>query len=293
MTQGTPAYDVALEAAEVLAGAGLPSPGPDARILVAHVLGLDVSDMFLAPRVSEPQRAVLDHLLARRVAGEPVQHLTGEAWFRYESLEVGPGVFIPRPETEVLVDLALSALAERPAERRRVVELCAGSGAISLSLARELGGLELYAVELSDEAWPYLVRNLEGTGVELVHEDMATALSGLAGSVDLVIANPPYIPEAHRGLLPTDVVGRDPDLALFSGRDGLDALRVVRERAALLLRPGGWVMAEHDETQSDAVVALFGTPQFGDATDHPDLAGRPRHLTARRRGGADMAGLEA
>lgn len=288
-----PAYDVALDAGARLAAAGLPSPGADARILLAHVMGIDVSQMFTAPVVGPGQLRDLDTLLERRIAGVPVQHLTGVAHFRHETLAVGPGVFIPRPETEILVDLALAVLAERPVGRRTVVELCAGSGAISLSLVRELGGVEVHAVELSDDAWPWLTRNLEGTNVRVVHGDMATAFEDLVGEVDLVVANPPYVPTAHRDLLPHDVVGRDPDLALFSGTDGLDALRVVAARAARLLRPGGWVLAEHDESHAAEALALLAPGVFDEVTDHPDLTGRPRHLRARRRLPDDMAGLGA
>lgn len=291
MTGPEPAYDVALAATGRLAAAGLPSPGADARILLAAVMGIDVSQMLLAPLVDSQQRAALDALLEQREAGVPVQHLTGEAHFRYETLRVGPGVFIPRPETELLVDLALRELSRRPPERRRVVELCAGSGAVTRSLGTELGGLELHAVELSDEAWPYLVHNLEGMAVDLVQGDMADALHELDAQVDLVVANPPYVPETVRQLLPADVVGHDPDLALFSGPDGLDAMRVVREVAARLLRPGGWVMAEHDESHADGVLELFAAPDFEDATDHDDLTGRPRHVTAKRSTANDMAGL--
>lgn len=291
MTASEPAYDVALAATARLAAAGLPSPGADARILLAAVMGIDVSQMLMAPRVDAGQRAALEELLARREEGVPVQHLTGEAHFRYETLRVGPGVFIPRPETELLVDLALRELSRRPPGRRRVVELCAGSGAITRSLGTELGGLELHAVELSDEAWPYLVHNLDGLDVNLVHGDMAEALPELDGTVDLVVANPPYVPSGLRNSLPADVVGHDPDLALFSGADGLDALRVLSRVSARLLRLGGWVMAEHDESHVDGVLALFGGPDFEDATTHDDLTGRPRHVTARRSTVADMAGL--
>lgn len=291
MTTPEAAYDVALAATARLAAAGLPSPGADARILLAAVMGIDVSQMLLAPRVDAEQRAVLEALLERREAGIPVQHLTGEAHFRYETLQVGPGVFIPRPETELLVDLALRELSRRPPGRRRVVELCAGSGAITRSLGTELGGLELHAVELSEEAWPYLVHNLAGIEVDLVHADMAEALHELDGLVDVVVVNPPYVPDTVRGSLPVDVVGQDPDLALFSGPDGLDAMHVVRDVAARLLRPGGWVMAEHDESHADAVVSLFDEPFFEEATDHADLTGRPRHVTAKRSTGDYVAGL--
>lgn len=285
--------EVSFELAGRLAAAGLPSAAADARLLVAHSLGLDVSAMLLADAMPDWALAELERLVAGRLAGEPVQHLTGQAHFRYETLRVGPGVFIPRPETELLVDLALAVLAHRPPGRRRVVELGAGSGAITLSLAHELGGLELHAVELSEEAWPYLVDNLTGVDVDLVRGDMAEAFAGLEGAVDLVVANPPYVPEALRGRLPGDVEGRDPDLALFSGPDGLDALRVVAARARALLRPGGWVVVEHDESHADAVATLFRAAGFVDVTGHLDLAGRPRHVRARRGGPGDVAGLGA
>lgn len=288
----TRAHDVAQQLAAQLAADGLPSPGADARLLVAHVIGIDLTEMLFAGAPSPAQLAELEELARRRAAGEPIQHLTGEAHFRYETLRVGPGVFIPRPETELLVDLALEALASRPSERRRVVELCAGSGAIVLSLVRELGGVEAHAVELSDDAWPFLEHNLAGTGVRTVHQDMADAFIDLEGRVDLVVANPPYIPEHIRAELPGDVL-HDPDLALFSGPDGLDALRVVASRALALLRPGGWVMAEHDESHAPEVVALFLDAGFLDVTDHADLTGRPRHVVARRPDGPDMAGLDA
>lgn len=286
------AHEVAQQVAARLAAEGLPSPGADARLLVAHALGIDLTGMLFAGAPSPAQEVALEQLVRRRAAGEPIQHLTGEAHFRYETLRVGPGVFIPRPETEMLVDLALEALAPRPVDQRRVVELCAGSGAISLSLVRELGGVEAHAVELSDDAWPFLQHNLAGTGVATVHGDMATAFGDLAGRVDLVVANPPYIPERFRAELPGDVL-HDPDLALFSGADGLDAMRVVAARAHLLLRPGGWVMAEHDETHAPEVVALFVEAGFDDVTDHADLSGRPRHVVARRPDGDNMAGLGA
>lgn len=290
---GPSAFELVMETAAALASGGVVSPGADARSLVAHVLGVEIKQMLTVSAVTPTQSESVAALVVRRLAGEPVQHLTGEAHFRYETLRVGPGVFIPRPETEQLVDLALDRLAGRPVGRRCVVELCAGSGAITLSLARELGGLELHAVELSDEAWPYLVRNLEGIPVDLVHGDMADAFPQLAGSVDMLVANPPYVPDPMRAQLPEDVVGRDPDLALFSGPDGLSALRVVRQRAGQLLRPGGWVIVEHDESHTDEVVAMFGAPWFEATETHRDLAGRPRHVVARRTPAPDMAGLGA
>lgn len=274
--------EVAFEVAARLARAGSPSPGPEARQLVAHVLGVEPSGLLRVGGVDDAQRAAIDELARRRAEGVPLQHLTGEAHFRYETLAVGPGVFIPRPETEEMVGWALERLAERPVGCRRVVELCAGSGAISASIARELGGVEVHAVELSDDAFPYLTRNLEGLGVDVVHGDMAEAFRHLDGAVDLVIANPPYIPETHRGLLPTDVVDHDPELALFSGHDGLDALRVVADVAARLLLPGGLLATEHDESHAGEVVSLVSGAGFCDVTSHPDLTGRPRYVTGVR-----------
>ena len=274
--------EVAFEVAARLARAGSPSPGPEARQLVAHVLGVEPSGLLRIGSVDAAQRAAIDELARRRGEGVPLQHLTGEAHFRYETLAVGPGVFIPRPETEEMVGWALERLAERHVGSRRVVELCAGSGAISASIARELGGVEVHAVELSDDAFAYLTRNLEGLGVDVVRGDMADAFRHLDGAVDLVIANPPYIPETHRGLLPTDVVDHDPELALFSGDDGLDALRVVADVAARLLLPGGLLATEHDESHAGEVMSLVAGAGFGDVTSHPDLAGRPRYVTGVR-----------
>ncbi len=270
-----------------LRAAGLASPAVDARLLLSHLLDAPHGLLLAADPTSE-QESRFEDMIRRRESGEPVQHITGLAPFRYEELHVGPGVFIPRPETEQLVEVALGILAERTPDRRRVVELCAGSGAVSLCLAREMGGVDLHAVELSDEAWPYLVRNLARVDVEVVSGDMAHAFQELNGTVDLVVANPPYVPETDRSILPRDVVGRDPDVALFSGDDGMDALRVVRDVALRLLAPGGWIAAEHDEKQSAAVTALFGAPDFADTADLLDLGGRPRHVIAQAQG---MAGL--
>lgn len=272
------ATDLAHEVALKLTRSGSPSPGPEARTLVAHVLGLEPSQLFSA--IASPgQQAEVDALVERRAQGEPLQHLTGVAFFRHESLSVGPGVFIPRPETEEMVGWALTRLAERPAGRRRVVELCAGSGAITAALAREMGQVELHAVELSPEAHRYLVQNLSGLGVDIVLGDMADAFRDLDGTVDLVIVNPPYIPEAHRHLLPSDVL-EDPAEALFSGADGLTAMRAVVDVARRLLRTDGWLVTEHDDSHAAAVVALLEDAGFRAVTPHLDLAGRPRYVSA-------------
>jgi len=275
-------YDVTFRIAQRLDEAGIATPGVDARLLLAHALGCDLTDMMMRPSMTDEELGRAEQLAERRALGVPVQHLTGVAYFRYEELGVGPGVFIPRPETEELVGWALATLALRPVGSRRVVELCAGSGAISRSIARELGGVEVHAVELSDDALPYLRRNLAGCGVEVVHGDMAGAFPELNGTVDLVIANPPYVPEGQLPWLPVEVRDHDPHLALFSGEDGLDAVRVVLQVADRLLAPTGWVGVEHDESQSGEVVRLLEEGGYQNVTDRPDLAGRPRFVTGQR-----------
>lgn len=261
----------------------------EARALVAHVLGVEPSRLPLAPDLDAAALARLDALAARRRAGAPLQHLTGRAAFRTVEVAVGPGVFIPRPETELLAGWALERLA-RLGPDAVVVELCAGSGALSRALAAEHPGPRYLAVELSGAAWPYLVANLAGTAVTPVRGDMAVALPELNGRVDLVVVNPPYVPEAARSALPGDVLA-DPPEALFAGADGLDALRVVVDAAARLLRPGGWVGAEHDDTHGASAPALFAASgAFEAVADRLDLAGRPRFVVARRGGAQGRRG---
>jgi release factor glutamine methyltransferase len=272
-------------AAAQLRAAGVENPPGDARQLLAHVLGLEPSRLLLVDSVADEQRATFSELVDRRAARVPLQHLTGHAYFRYEDLQVGPGVFVPRPETEVMTGWAVDRLRELidRGEHPLVVELCAGSGAISRALAHEVPGLRLHAVEISDEAARWAERNLTGTDVQLHVEDMAGALPELDRRVDLVIANPPYIPlEAYESVTP-EVRDHDPTVALFSGTDGLDAMRVVAQVAARLLRVGGRVCAEHAEVQVDSAPDVFTrTGDFVEVRDQVDLAGRPRFVTAVR-----------
>lgn len=265
--------------------AGERIPAGEARILLAHVLGVSLGRLLLAPDPSAVQSARFAELVAARRSGTPVQYLTGRAPFRTVEVAVGRGVFIPRPETEVMTGWAIARLRGMPVERPRVVELCAGSGAISLALATELPGLEQYAVELSDVALSYAERNLAGTGVDLRQGDMAAAFADLDGTVDLVIANPPYIPLDVFASIPAEVRDHEPTLALFSGEDGLDAIRVVADVAARLLRPGGWVTTEHADAQGEDAPRVFvDHGGFDTVRDHVDLNERPRFVTARRRG---------
>ena len=258
----------------------------DARQLLAHVLGLEPSRLLLVDTISEAQRHDFDLLVTRRSERIPLQHLTGHAYFRHEELEVGPGVFVPRPETEVMTGWAIDRLHELLATGAEplVVELCAGSGAISRALVTEAPGVRVHAVEVSEDAARWAARNLVGTGVALHVEDMADALPELDASVDLVIANPPYIPlDAYLSVTP-EVRDHDPSVALFSGDDGLDALRVVAGVAGRLLRAEGLVCAEHAEVQQESAPAVFtAAGTFSSVRDHRDLAGRPRFVTAVRR----------
>ncbi|OYO14384.1 protein-(glutamine-N5) methyltransferase, release factor-specific [Enemella evansiae] len=271
------------------AAARLPGVSADAeaRTLLAHVLGVPTTRLVLADDPTADQQALFEELVAERAAGRPLQHLTGAAHFRTVRLAVGPGVFVPRPETEVMTGWALDRLAELRAagtERPRVVEPCTGSGAISLALHAEAPETELHAVELSEEAYAWAARNLTGTGVDLRQGDMADAFGDLDGTVDLVICNPPYIPLTAWEGVPAEVRDHDPELALFSGTDGLDAIRVLTDVAARLLRPGGLVCAEHAEVQQRSAAEVFlAHGGFDQVRDHRDLTDRPRFVTARRR----------
>jgi release factor glutamine methyltransferase len=245
------------------------------------VSGIELGRLPIAPDLSDAQVVAFDAAVARRCAGEPLQHITGVAWFRTTSLTVGPGVFVPRPETETMTGWCLEHL--EPGQR--VVELCAGSGAISKALAVEGAGYEQWAVELAPDAVSYLIGNLSGTDVRVVEADMAEALPELDGTVDLVVVNPPYVPLDAWESVPADVRDHDPELAVFSGADGLDAMHVVARVAARLLKPSGLLAAEHAEVQHEQVVGLFARHgSYDTVRDNQDLVGRWRFVTARRRG---------
>jgi release factor glutamine methyltransferase len=272
------------EATATLAAAGVPSPELDARLLLAHVLGVPHLTIDCGAELAAEQTDAFGDLLARRARREPLQYLIGTAAFRYVELEVGPGVFVPRPETELLAGWAVAQVAARHAvgvERPIAVDLCTGSGAIAKALADEQPRAEVYAVELSEEALRYARRNLAGTGVDLRAGDIADCLPELDGCVDVVVANPPYIPLSEYESVDLEAREHDPAIALWSGADGLDTIRVVERVAHRLLRPGGVVACEHADVQGESVPRLFGA-RWADACDHRDLADRPRFTTARR-----------
>jgi release factor glutamine methyltransferase len=267
-------------AAARLAKAGVPLPEHDADVLLAHVLGVDRGGLALVQDVSGEQVVRFEELLARRERREPLQHLLGVAGFRYVELAVGPGVFVPRPETELLAGWAIDAMAELDAPV--VVDLCTGSGAIARAVADEVPAARVHAVELDEGAFAWAERNLAGTGVDLRHGDFATAFEDLLGTVDVVVCNPPYIPLWAWESVAVEARDHDPHLALYSGDDGLDAIRVLSVRAALLLRPGGVLGFEHADAQGElAPAVLRSAGRWADVADHRDLAGRPRFTTAR------------
>lgn len=272
-------------AAARLRDAGVASPEHDAAELLAHVLGTTRANLVLVEIVAPSAAEEYDALVGRRAAREPLQHLTGVAGFRNVELAVGPGVFVPRPETELLAGWAAARaqeLVDAGSAPVRVVDLCTGSGAIARAVADEVPAAEVHAVELDEGAYAWAERNLARTGVDLRHGDLATACEDLLGTVDVVTCNPPYIPlEAWESVAP-EARDHDPHLALFSGADGLDAIRALEERAAVLLRPGGVLGFEHADVQgASAPAVLTATGRWSDVRDHDDLAGRPRWTTAR------------
>jgi release factor glutamine methyltransferase len=273
-------------AVRVLAAAGVPSPRTDAETLLAHELGVPrgrVQALAVTGGPIEPAvLARFARLVERRAEREPLQHLTGRAGFRTIELAVGPGVFVPRPETEIVAQLGIHAA--RGMDHPVVVDLATGSGAIALAVAAEVPGAIVTGIERNPAALVWARRNAAELGlphVRIVEGDLADALPDLDGGVDVVISNPPYIPD---GMIPRDPEVRlhDPADALFGGVDGLDPMRAVVVTAARLLRPGGLLVVEHGEHQGAEVRALLPAPDWQGAATHRDLTDRDRATTARR-----------
>lgn len=305
-------------AVERLAAAGVPSPRVDAELLLAHALGTTRGEVrrlavLDAPLPDGGAPAAFADLVARRAAREPLQHLTGVAAFRHLELAVGPGAFVPRPETEEVAQVAIDEARRVVAERGSavVVDLCTGTGAIALAVATEVPGARVHAVELDASAHAWARRNVEAHAgddgapvVRLVRGDARTALRDLDGTVDVVVSNPPYVPP---GAVPRDpeVAEHDPAVALYGlGPDGLEVPRGVTAAAARLLRPGGLYVMEHAEVQDAAARAMVdatpepgpgrrGAPAFAAAATRPDLTGRPRMVVARRAAHRPAAAREA
>ncbi|NDL59712.1 HemK family protein methyltransferase [Phytoactinopolyspora mesophila] len=276
-------------AAQRLAEAGVPSPRHDAEVLAAYVLGIERSELITAPEPPASFAEDFGRLVERRAAREPLQHVTGVAHFRYLTLQVGPGVFSPRPETELTAGAAVDAAKAlvRAGRVPVVVDMFAGSGAIAISVAREVRPCVVHAVESDDDAVEWLRRNAAGASV-VVHRDdvggiVERSMSMLIGSVDVVVANPPYVPTGAV-IRDPEVAEHDPAVALWSGPDGLDAMRVLESVAYRLLRPEGVVIAEHADEQGTSAPEVFrSTGRWADVADHLDLNRRPRFLTATRR----------
>ncbi len=283
---GQPLAEVLAEATATLAAAGVPSPAVDAELLAAHVLntsrGRLKSLQMMGESFSVADDAAYARLVARRATRVPLQHLTGVAYFRYLELAVGPGVFVPRPETETVVQIAVDFAKEL--EGPRLVDLGTGSGAIAGSLAHELAGAEVHAVELSDLAFPYAQRNLAPLGVHLIQGDMRDAFAELDGTCDVVVSNPPYIPA---NAVPREPEARDhdPQMALYGGgEDGMVMPRAAERSAARLLRPGGLFVMEHAEVQAPQMAALFEEGGvWSNIQTHRDLTGRDRSTSGIRR----------
>ena len=273
-------------AASRLAEAGVESPRTDAELIAAHVHGVSRGALHTVPDTAFDPRYWDD--VSRRASREPLQHITGLAYFRYLELEVGPGVFVPRQETEVMTGWAIDALGEMDVAEPVVADLGTGSGAIALAIAQEVPGARVHAVEADPLARQWTERNIARVAEAAPHtagrvtlhaDDFAGALAGADGTVDLVISNPPYIPIGS--WVPPEVGEYDPATALWSGRDGLDAIRSVERVARRLLRSGGQVAVEHGAPQGAAVYWVFAEERGWLRTrNHADLAGRDRFVTA-------------
>lgn len=260
----------------------------EAEHLLAHTLGISRMDLHNPLTVENALSAIGDmtiieetywKLLDRRCAHEPLQYLTGVAYFRHLELKVGPGVLVPRPESELLVEAVLTHI-EKLQGAVSVVDLGSGSGALGLAIATEAPQTHVIAVEKSADAIHWLKENVSfiDEKVRILESDVATALEGV--KCDVVIANPPYIPDSE--VLPKDVATHEPAVALFGGPDGMRAPRLFIAAAARLLKTGGLLAIEHHETQADEVGDVL-TVEFEDILLHKDLNGRPRFTTAVRR----------
>lgn len=274
-------HEAIAEATQKLADVGIDSARVDAELLAEFAFGVPRNRLPIAADPAPERLDLLRRLVAARATRVPVQYLTGLAPFRYLELAVGPGAFIPRPETELLVDWGLERLTgiEAPV----VVDLASGSGAIALAVATERPAATVYAVERSTSALDWLRRNAAGTGARIVPADVTdpALLAELDGRVDLVLCNPPYVPDTSP--VAPEVSGYEPREAIFGGPDGLAVIGPVVARSAGLLRPGGYLGIEHDDSHGEAVPALLRADgRYGEIEDHRDLAGRPRFATARR-----------
>jgi len=279
----TPLREAIVAATATLAGAGIDTARTDAELLAAHLAGTDRGRLALLDAPDPGFFDRFDSAVAVRARRIPLQHITGTAPFGPVQLHVGPGVFIPRPETEVLLEWALAQTLPRDAV---ILDLCTGSGALAIALASQRPGARVIAVDDDPDALEYARRNAAGTTVRVVRGDVTDAhlLPELAGTVDLVVANPPYIPAGTE--LEPEVAQHDPAHALFGGADGMSVIGPLIRGAVRWLKPDGLLAVEHDDTTSAATVRMItGTGVFAEVTAHRDLTGRPRFVTARAQPG--------
>lgn len=269
-----------------LAEAGVPDPRIDAELLAAHVLDIGRGELQAAlvrgDTMSDAHASAFEQFIARRATREPLQHITGRAPFRHLELAVGPGVFVPRPETETVVQIAIDALLAAPRPAPIGIDLGTGSGAIALAMATEVPHARIFAAELSPDAFPWARRNTAGVeNLTLVNADLREAFAELDGTASVVISNPPYVPDAA---IPRDPEVRlfDPAMALYGGEDGLDVVRVLSVRAQELLHPGGLLVIEHGELQGAEIRAILEGDGWRAAATHRDLTLRDRATTALR-----------
>lgn len=275
-------------AAAQLSRAGVPEATVDAELLIAHALGRSRGEVMAAALrgdvLDAAETETLDALVRRRAAREPLQHITGTAPFRHLTLRVGPGVFVPRPETEIVAQLAIDALLAAASPSPIAVDLGTGSGALALAMATEVPHSRVHAVELSPAAHEWAQRNFDAVGADnasLHLGDLADALGELDGRVSVVVSNPPYVPD--------DAIPRDPEVrlhdpaqALYGGPDGLDVVRMLSRTALRLLQPGGALVIEHGEWQGESIRRLLSGDGWRAPATHPDLTLRDRATTAAR-----------
>lgn len=280
--------DVLRDAVARLARAGVPDPDVDAELLAAHVLEVGRGGVQAAiirgDAMDAAAAARFDTLVARRATREPLQHITGAAPFRHLELRVGPGVFVPRPETEIVAQLAIDALQAAASASPVAVDLGTGSGAIALALATEVPHARVFAAENSVDAFLWTRENFDRTGADnatLAFVDLEHAFPELDGTVSVVVSNPPYVPDAA---IPRDPEVRlfDPPAALYGGEDGLDVVRVLSGVGLRLAHPGGVIVIEHGEWQGEAIRAILAADGWRAAATHPDLTLRDRATTALR-----------
>ncbi len=282
--------DLVRHAAERFESVGIDSSLPDAELLAGHILGLSrggvQAQILMSATITDEQAESISDLYGRRLAREPLQHITGVAYFRQLELGVGRGVFIPRPETEFVAQLAIDAVNRAivaGTSNPIAVDLGTGSGAIALAMATEISDARVYAVEKSADAFPFTKSNFEKYAEQcdatLIQGDLADAFQELNGTVSVVASNPPYIP---LDMIPRDEEVRlhDPDLALYGGEDGMSVIHLVSATAKRLLVPGGALIIEHADSQSDQVRQLLLADGWREVRAHRDLTDRDRAVTA-------------